>query len=181
LVTRRSASAGPGVVAIPSSNSTLRPSQTSPRYCAAISAGSPGPMSPVPWTLATCLIAYIAYKEYPHTDMVPRGRSSSCHPSSTALQQTGFRQTGLGRPSEGRQTAFLRIPTTVDAVSMDLRRIRSGRTIPRGPPRRATSEAKQHCQNRRLPYLARRRIFTDHSGGQGADDDGCGRRTRHQW
>jgi hypothetical protein len=29
-------------------------------------------MSPVPWTLATCLIAYIAYKEYPHTDMVPR-------------------------------------------------------------------------------------------------------------
>src|SRR5438132_5622709 len=43
------------------------------------------------------------------------------------------------------------------------------------------TEAKQHCQNRRLPYLARRRIFTDHSGGQGADDDGCGRRTRHQW
>src|SRR5689334_7819978 len=47
LVARRSASAGLGVAATPSSKPTIRPSQRSPRYCVAISVGSPGPMSPI--------------------------------------------------------------------------------------------------------------------------------------
>jgi hypothetical protein len=46
LVARCPASAGSGVAVTPSSKPTIRPSQTSPKYCVAISVGSPGPMSP---------------------------------------------------------------------------------------------------------------------------------------
>ena len=52
LVALRSASAGSGVTATPSSNPTIRPSQRSPRYCVAISIGSPEPMSPFDWAFA---------------------------------------------------------------------------------------------------------------------------------
>ena len=51
LVARRSASAGSGVAATPSSKPTISPSQRSPKYCIAISAGCPGPMSPVNWAI----------------------------------------------------------------------------------------------------------------------------------
>jgi hypothetical protein len=35
----------------PSSKPTISPSQRSPKYCIAISAGCPGPMSPVNWAI----------------------------------------------------------------------------------------------------------------------------------
>jgi transposase-like protein len=43
--------------------------------------------------------------------------------------------------------------------------LEAGMTEAVGAEKGERTEAKQHCQNRRLPYLARRRIFTNHSGG----------------